>query len=762
MLPALYAVTLFVGATLLFLVEPLVGRLLTPLVGGTPGVWNTCMVFFQAVLLAGYLYAHRSTVRLGVRRQVGLHLALLVIVLLAFEIALSRTGSPVPVLSSLVPADQDNPTLAIAALLAVAVGVPFFVLSTTSPLLQRWFAATGHASAKDPYFLYAASNAGSLLGLVGYPLLIEPKLTLADQQEFWAVGVGLYLVLVLGCAATVFRGARAPFSRRPDGATASPVGTEAPSARRIARWVALSALPSSLLLGVTTQVSSDLAPVPVLWVVPLGLYLVSFIVVFARWPASAHRFVGRATPVLLLLVVLTLVANAAEPVWLLGPLHLLAFLGVCLVCHGELANDRPPPEHLTRFYFWMSFGGVLGGLANALVAPVVFHRVGVVEYPLALALAALVRPRIEKREPGPWLRGPDVAIVVLLLGAAVALVRFVPRMAALPTGPAAAAWLARAALVFGLPAVAALALVRSRAAFALALGAILLAGAFDPGQLGETLHMERNFFGVVRVTKSPDGKFVRFVHGSTLLGQRKVDDPGHPLPLTYYHPTGPVGRLFRSLPADRVRRVGVVGLGAGSMAAYARPGEEWVFYEIDPAVARIARDPRFFHYLEACRAASCAVILGDARRQLARSDGGFDVIVLDAFNSDNIPVHLLTREAVGMYVSKLAPGGVLAVRIPDTHLDLPHLLARLAADHWPPLTVRSCHDVPTDVERDDGKCESRWMVLARSEADLLPLCEGDFPPSGEELWNAVAPTRGPIWRDDFANLLLVWKRKDAE
>lgn len=759
MLPGLYAVTLFVGATLLFLVQPLVGKLLLPLVGGTPGVWNTCMVFFQAVLLAGYLYAHRSTTRLGVRRQIVLHLGLLLVVVLSFRLALTSYGSPMPVDGSLIPADRDYPIVGVITLLAIAVGIPFFVLSTTSPLLQKWFTATGHPSAKDPYFLYAASNAGSLLGLVGYPLLIEPRLTLADQQEVWAVGVGAYLALVVACAATVFR---SPVrSAEPGSEIRTPKSELRIPAKRVLRWVGLSALPSSLLLGVTTQVSSDVAPIPLLWVIPLALYLISFIVVFARWPDSAHQSVGRLTPVLLLLVVVALVANAAEPVWLVGSLHLAAFFCVCLVCHGELAKDRPPPEHLTRFYFWMSLGGVLGGLANALVAPVVFHRIGMVEYPLALAVAALVRPRAldGSRRPARW--AADVAIALGLFVAAVGLVRYVPQAVALPSGPEAGAWLARAVLMFGLPALFALLLVRRRVGFALALVGILVAGFFNPGQLGETLHMERNFFGVVRVTTSPDGKFIRLAHGSTLLGQQKVIDPGHPLPLTFYHPTGPVGRLFRSLPSDRVHKVGVIGLGTGAVAAYARPGEQWVFYEIDPAVERIARNPRYFNYLTTCRAASCVVKLGDARRQLTLcEDNEFDVIVLDAFNGDSVPVHLLTREAMRLYVEKLAPGGVLAVRVPDGHLDLPHLVARLAVDHDPPLYMRCCHDVPTEMERGDGKLESRWMVIARREDDLLPLMAADLKSSGEEQWHPIYPGHGPIWRDDFANLLLVWRRSD--
>jgi hypothetical protein len=321
LLPVLYAVTLFTGAATLFLVQPLVGKLLLPLVGGSPGVWNTCMVFFQAVLLAGYLYAHRATNTLGVRRQALFHVVVLLTVLIAFRAAVANTGSPVPVVASLIPEDQDYPIFGLVALLAVAVGIPFFVLSTSSPLLQRWFAASGHPSARDPYFLYAASNAGSLVGLLGYPLLIEPRLTLAEQQWLFAWAVVGYAVLTTACVVAVVRNAGpAPAPKEHgeitadlDTALRKPM-TAAPTAGRVVRWVFLSALPSSLLLGVTTHVSTNLAPVPLLWVVPLALYLVSFILVFARWPDGLHAGVGHLTPVLLLFVALSLLVDASEPV----------------------------------------------------------------------------------------------------------------------------------------------------------------------------------------------------------------------------------------------------------------------------------------------------------------------------------------------------------------------------------------------------------------------------------------------------------------
>jgi hypothetical protein len=768
LLPGLFAATLFVGATLLFLIEPHIGKRLLPLVGGTPGVWNACLVFFQAALLAGYFYAHRSIVGLGVRKQAVLHLAMLLVVLLAFRIAVTRTGSPIPIVGTLVPADQDYPIFGVVELLTVAVGVPFFVLSTTAPLLQRWFASTGHPAAKDPYFLYAASNAGSLLGLLAYPFLIEPRLTLDEQQWLWAWGVGVYLALVLCCAVVVLRRVgtahqpiqSVPVQTEDSGSVGGPCPpyeqtTEHIPARRILRWIGLAALPSSLLLGSTAHVSTDLAPVPLLWVVPLALYLISFILVFARWPDSVHRAVGRLTPMLLVFVVLSLLTMAAEPLGLIAGLHFAALFGVCLVCHGELAKDRPHPEQLTSFYLWMSVGGVVGGLFNALLAPILFHRVGMVEYPLALALAALVRPRSANN--GSPFGLLDGALLLGLLALSLALVKQVPHWVSMPADEsspdALVARLVRGGLMFGIPAAIAFALVRKPARFALALASLLAVGSLDTGQLGETLHMERNFFGVVRVTRSPDGRFLRLVHGTTIHGQQRLDQTGPPRPMTYYHEKGPVGSLVRSLPPERVKKVAVVGLGTGAVAHYAKPHQDWTFYEIDPAVARVAQE--YFDFLSTCRANSCSVVLGDARRKLMlASDGEFDVIMLDAFSSDAIPVHLLTREAMQLYMQKLAPGGVLAMHVSNNHLDLPPLVDRLAADHAPPLVARYSNDGATDAEKDDGKLPSQWMVLARSESDLGPVARSPA-------WQPVRiEHNGPIWRDDFANLLWAWKRKD--
>ncbi len=761
MLAVLYATTLFVGAALLFLVQPLVGKLLLPLVGGTPGVWNTCMVFFQSVLLAGYLYAHRSTGKLGVRRQAVFHLLLLAAVVVSFKVAIAITGSPVAVDPTLLPDDQTSTFLMVAQLgltIGVAVGVPFFVLSTTSPLLQRWFAASGHPSAKDPYFLYAASNAGSLLGLLAYPFLIEPQLTLKEQQWVFAGGVIGYVVLVVTCAFTIIRsGDHSPASAAVSLAPPTPI----PS-RRVLRWVMLAALPSSLLLGVTTHVSTDLAPVPLLWVVPLALYLVSFILVFARWPDRMHRGVGRITPMFLLFVVLTLLTNAAEPLAVVGLLHMTAFFGVCLVCHGELAKDRPPPVQLTAFYFWLSLGGVLGGIFNALISPLIFAKVGMVEYPLVLVLAAAIRPRSE--ETDSRLRFADVAIVLGLLSLSIGLVLSVQHYVKMPTmsdaPDALSQRLLRGGLMFGIPGVAAFALVRKPARYALSLAAILVAGALDRGHFGETLYKERNFFGVIRVTR--DGKFIKLIHGTTLHGQQRADEDGPARPMTYYHRRGPVGQIFSKLPPSRVTNVAVVGLGTGAVASYAKPGQHWTFYEIDPAVVRVARDTRYFRFLAECQG-QCDVVLGDARRHMTRApDGIYDLLILDGFCSDAIPVHLLTQEAIALYISKLSPRGIVLMHVSNHHLDLPPLIRRLAQNHNPPLQVRVCNDVAGGDDREDGKTDSQWIILARTEDDLRPMLRkpGSTPQMIE--WNEIPLVQGPIWRDDFANLLRVWKKREEE
>jgi SAM-dependent methyltransferase len=515
-------------------------------------------------------------------------------------------------------------------------------------------------------------------------------------------------------------------------------------------------------MGVTTHLTTDIAPVPLLWVVPLALYLASFIVVFAWWPERVRLVVGRVVPMLLVFLTYALATTATEPVAIVAGIHLAAFFGVALLCHGELAHDRPAREHLTLFYLALSVGGVLGGLFNALLAPVLFSHLGLIEYPLAVVAAALVRPRRDGPVYGHRVGAPDVALVMGYAG-------FVALMAWLATilvQPIASFILGSGepdktveqivenALVFGLPAIVSFGLARNAVRFAACLWLLLFVGSIYPGLYGQVLLVSRNFFGTLRVTKSTDGQYVKLVHGTTLHGQQKIDSPGPPEPLMYYHRKGPIGQLLAKLPAQRKQRVAVVGLGAGAMAAYAEPGQVWTFYEIDRAVVRIARDSGYFTFLKECRG-ELHIVVGDARRRLAEvEDGSIDLLVLDAFSSDAIPVHLLTQEAFEVYGRKLALEGVLAFHLSNRYLDLPPMVARVGAAHDPPFTTWvNKDDVVAQEEQAEGRFPAWWAVLARQPADLGV--------AGRDLrWQRPPLTPGAVWRDDFSNLLAVWKRAE--
>ena len=413
----------------------------------------------------------------------------------------------------------------------------------------------------------------------------------------------------------------------------------------------------------TLHLTTDVAPVPLLWVLPLGLYLLSFVVVFGRWTGRAAFVAGRVVPAGLVFVAITLASRAARPMEALVALHLMVFFAACLLCHGELARSRPPAAGLTRFYLVLALGGVLGGGVTAWLAPVAFARIGPAEYPLGLVLAALVRPRRGGGESsGHWeFTRADAALVAAFVAGLACLVLGVgPRWPVSTRDEDMAALVGRSALLFGLPGAACFALVARPVRFALCLGAYLVLGRFDPGPHGRTLHLARNFYGTVEVTESVGGEFVRLVHGTTQHGQERRGEPGPPTPLGYYYPTGPAGRLLGLAPARK--SVGVVGLGVGALAAHAKPGDRFTFYEIDPAVTDIARNPQYFRYLSEC-ACPLAVVPGDARRELARTPERYDWLVLDAFSSDAVPVHLLTVEAFALYRERLNPGGVLVCHL---------------------------------------------------------------------------------------------------
>jgi hypothetical protein len=731
--PALFAVTLLLSAILLFAVQPMFAKMVLPLLGGTPAVWNTCVVFFQVTLLAGYAYAHATTTALAAPRQAALHLALVLLPLLLLPIAVPVGWSPPP---------QQSPVPWLLALLAVALGLPFFVVSTTAPLVQAWFSRTGHARAHDPYFLYAASNTGSLGALLAYPALIEPNIRLADQSRLWTIGYLVLALLLAVCASIVWRSrARiAPNPSVPAEAAPPQAGGASPGGR--ARWILLAAVPSSLMLGLTTYLTSDIAPMPLLWVLPLTLYLVTFVIAFAGTADRSLRLMQRLMPILILPLTVTLAMKAVGPLWLLVLLHLLTFFVTSMVCHGELARSRPGAERLTEFFLWVAVGGVLGGVFSALIAPVAFT--GVVEYPLALMLACLLRP---PRTPGP----SKLSDLLLALAVPVALGALVTGLVWListlrMTGPASAL------LIGGLPALLCFAVRHRPLAFGLGVGALaLLTPLLLEDARHRTLHRERSFFGVWQVQVDPSMKFVMLQNGTTTHGIQSREAARRQEPLSYFHRTGPAGQVFALLSGSKTGvPVAVIGLGTGSLACHGVRGQPFTFYEIDPAAVRIAGNPRYFTFLESCPP-TIQIVMGDARRSLAAArDRQYGLIVLDAFSSDAIPSHLLTREALRLYLGKLTESGVLAFHISNRYLDLAPTVGNLAHDAGLVARARLESKV-SDKEAAEGKTASHWTVLARRAEDLGAL-------AADPRWSPLLPRPDKqLWTDDFSNIFEVVK-----
>jgi len=760
----LYALTLFAGATLLFAMQPMVGKMILPLLGGTPAVWSTCMVFFQTALLGGYAYAHVISARLRLARQVTVHLIVLALPFLVLPLAI-RPG--------LLRGGEANPVLDVLTLLSVSVGLPFLAVSATAPLLQQWFTRTGHPAARDPYFLYAASNLGSMLALLGYPTLVEPHLHLQgaswlSQTRLWTAGYAGLVALVALCALTL---RWKPATVTTDAATAAEPLEDRPSWSRRLYWVALAFVPSSLLLGVTTYITTDLAAVPLLWVLPLAIYLLTFILAFGRWPRLLHRLMVTATLPMVLLVIFLTVSSLPERIWITVLWHFGLLFVVAMAAHGELAQDRPAPRHLTEFYLLMSIGGVLGGLFNALVAPLVFRSL--IEYPLMMILACVLL--LAPRAPAFGLGAGAVrALGLVAIIAALALIlysqsitvrtdlAFVARVFQL-SREWVDTWfdpLERAAnkfMIYGPPLVLAGFLRRRPLHLGLALGAVLLISGYVDARNNDQIRQSRSFFGVVRVSRDQDATgYTELRHGTTLHGRQSLEPARRAQPLSYYQPKGPVGQLFEELdrrPAPL--SIAVVGLGTGTLAAYARPGDRVTFYEIDRLVRDVAFNPRYFTYAADARdrAVNVRLELGDARIRLEtvkreRPQERYDVILVDAFSSDAIPVHLLTREAFRLYFDMLAPRGILALHISNRYLRLEPVVANLAEEGRYAAMVQ--HGDTGDIR---GGVEASWAILGRRPEDFGALASD---PRWTESSLDPQPAVG-IWSDDFHNVLSIFK-----
>ncbi len=759
MLPA-YTAAILLSAFLLFLLQPMAAKLVLPALGGSASVWTTCMLFFQVVLLAGYLAAHLLTRWLGPRVQVLVH-AVLLVSALPFA-TLDSAGS------AQVAPDDASPVLWLLGWLASSVGLPFFVLSTTTPLFQRWFAGTTHSAAGDPYFLYVASNIGSLTALLGYPLLLEPALRLRSpwlspwslegaalsQTLVWTVGYAGFALLALACGALMLKRRARMHSGPAAGADPSAGAPPVPWSRR-ASWILLAFAPCAAMLGATQQITSEIAAVPLFWVVPFALYLSTFILAFSRRTSIPSGWSGGALAVSSVTVAVMALTVDRPSAWLLVPLHLVALLAAGLVCHGRLARERPAPGRLTEFYLWIAVGGALGGSFNALLAPLLFDSF--LEYPIALVAACLLWPRGTRQAE----RGRADRLLDYALPVALALLALPLSLGGLFSG-----WIAW--ITIGLAALACLACRTRPVGFALAVAVLfatewVLSRVVDP-----PLHVERTFFGVNEV-RQIDGPpldaidprngarvviripFHRLIHGSTTHGSQALHEELRTKPTTYYHASGPIGQVFEALSArGQVERAGLIGLGAGTLAAYGRRGMHFDFFEIDAEVLAIARNERLFTYLRDCQA-ELDVRIGDGRRLLAREpDGRFGLIVVDAFSSDSVPVHLITRQAVALYLRKLGPRGLVAFHLSSQYLDLTRVVEAIASDLGLSGLVQT--DEVTSLEQEiEGKELSTWALLARDETALASLGTDPrwqrLPRSGQR------PPRRYLWTDDYSNVL---------
>ncbi|HUG61419.1 MAG TPA: fused MFS/spermidine synthase [Methylomirabilota bacterium] len=726
-----FTATLFFSAFLLFAIQPMFAKVVLPKLGGSASVWSIAMVFFQAMLLAGYGYAHWLTSRFSLRGAVIAHVATLTVCAMALPIGIPDGWGGPP---------QSGAAFWLIGLFLVSVGLPFFAVSVNGPLLQAWFSRTGDGGAqKDPYFLYGASNIGSFAALLGYPLVIETQFGAAAQTAGWSMGFHALMALVAGCGLLAIRFAANPAAapRRLGVADAQ----APPSLRRRLHWIGLAFVPSALLVAVTAHISTDIAAAPFLWVAPLALFLLTFVITFQQRPWLAHARMLALQPVALVALLLVIGTGHAVPMPVAVAVHLAAFFVNAMVCHGELVRLRPPRAHLTEFYLWMSFGGVLGGAFSGLLAPAIFSTV--LEYPLMILAALACRP-------GLWQATTvrsDAAIV-----AAVALVATLP--AAIGVEPGQIRGFPYVAGVFTLVMIAFIERKRDLRLLGIAGVAMTAAAAYEPSVAARELL--RSFYGVHKIALSTDGEYRILVHGTTIHGAMRVRDAngapvtGRPEPLTYYWSGS---AMSRAVQAARSRHgtlgaVGVVGLGSGSLACQAESGEAWRFYEIDPEVVALARDPARFRFLADC-APDAAIVMGDARLTLAEETGPrFDVLVVDAFSSDAIPVHLLTREALTLYRARTAEDGLVVYHLSNRHMELVAEVAALAAAEG--LAARVAMFAPPADEPMMAK--SLVVAVAADDADFGPMTTA-------EGWTPVVPVDGlGAWTDDTSNVFrAIWR-----
>lgn len=715
-----FAVTLFLSAFLVFYCEPMIGKMVLPSLGGAPSVWTTCVLFFQAMLLAGYGYAYLLERTSRLRTQLVLHLAVMVV-----------AAAFLPIHFDGVAANDTSAAHPILWLLSHLIGnaaIPFGVAVSSAPLLQNWLAKISGEASRDPYFLYSASNAGSLLALVVYPMYVEPRFGLISQSRAWTAGYLLLVVAIAITAAITWRRQRARQTETSDDTPRSLTWNQR------AFWLAASFVPSALMLAVTNHISANLVAAPFLWVIPLGVYLLTFILAFSRRSLLTLEKVSRIVPVIFLLSVYVTVGAPipAALIWIVLPAHIAILFAGALLCHTALAASRPHPRHLTEFYFWLALGGAVAGVFAVLIAPAVFSTV--FEYPLLVATLGFFRVSPgppQQRNRADWIYA---ALIAILLTVEWSIFRFA---SSTDVKEGALGLLTNGGFVI----IYSLRARKFRFALAMALfvvgSALVLPGFFETGT---RLHVSRNFFGVKKVLLDPDQMTRRMLHGDTVHGVESVEPGKAGIPLSYYHPTGPAGDVMAMLDARPQQNIGIVGLGSGSLAAYATENRHITFFEQDPQVVEIAE--KFFTYLQRC-GKNCTTLVDDGRLAISRAgQGEFDALIIDAFSSDSIPAHLVSREAVELYVSKLKPDGLLLFHVSNRYLDIGSLVGAVLIDSG--LSVFTRHDPDDSVP---GKSTSEYVVGATRVPNLGAL------PSNPN-WHRV--DRSPhirAWTDDYSDVV---------
>ncbi|QTC92741.1 fused MFS/spermidine synthase [Brevundimonas goettingensis] len=750
--PVLFAVAIFTSAALVFVVQPMVTKLVLPMLGGSPSVWNTSMVFFQTALLAGYAYAHALQRLKAVRSQLAIHLALLLLAGLFLPLKISGLlGEP-------------NPAAPIGWLLAtltLSVGAPFAVLSATAPLLQAWYARVraGHADGQNPYVLYAASNLGSFLALLAYPVVIEPLMSLSGQRASWSGGYATFMLLIVALAWLVWR-------RRLDDAVASEPGALPASPaipwREKAVLVLLAAGPSSMMLGVTAHLSTDVASAPFLWVIPLALYLLTFVIAFQNKPIIPLPITLMIAAAVGIVCIAFTASRSGNWAMMFG-LHLSAFFFLALMCHQRLAARRPAPDRLTEFYLLMSLGGVVGGAFTALLAPVIFRTV--LEYPLVLVLVGLARP--SSRTPiRKWEVYTFVAAVLICLAPIVLKGVFDANW------DLAWAWsrnvnvsMEQTTQLILMFAMIAAFMIRDRMPAYVIISALIAIVTLSIGRGYDWALTERSFFGVMRVADQTDdrlgGSVHVLMHGTTLHGAQPRDPAFACKPTLYYAPATPIGQVTQAVQSRAWGiRIGVVGQGSGAMAGYKRAEDRLTFFEIDPMVDRLSRDPKWFSFINGCAkqngpGGTIDTVLGDARLSLVKQPAGtYDLLLIDAFSSDSVPTHLLTEEAIAGYLRLLKPTGVVILHLSNRNLDITGPAEAAARA----LKAPHLHQIYFEDQNAPDMAEASTEVLI-----LSPTEEGLAEFTADRRWENLPDPKVRPWTDDYVNLFgSLWRHLKAQ